>query len=129
MTREDEKLIDESLSETPEEHVRLQQKAFPRYQYSVFLDEKRTEQVVIRANTYREFIESKYEVEKLINQQAESPREEKGKPHGDSIKRELRCMFPGCNEPAEQRHGQKKDGSVWNGVFCSTGNRDHTKFL
>lgn len=34
-----------------------------------------------------------------------------------------------CSKPAEIRHGLKKDGSEWSGIFCSTGDRTHTKWM
>ena len=34
-----------------------------------------------------------------------------------------------CNQPAELRKGLKKDNTEWQGIFCKSGNRDHTKFI
>ncbi len=44
----------------------MNNKAFPLFQYSVFLDSSRDEQIVIRTDTWQEFLDAKVEVNKIL---------------------------------------------------------------
>ncbi len=41
--------------------------------------------------------------------------------------RELQCMV--CGEPATIREGVTKQGKAYRGIFCSTGDKSHTKWF
>jgi hypothetical protein len=34
-----------------------------------------------------------------------------------------------CGSPAKRKTGHRKDGSLWEGVFCSTEDKGHTQWL
>lgn len=42
------------------------EKHYPLYQYSVFLSDDRNEQIVIRTDTWQEFLDAKTEVNKIL---------------------------------------------------------------
>ena len=48
-------------------------KQFPLYQYSVFLDETRNEQIVIRTDTWEEFVEAKKEINQILVKRQNTP--------------------------------------------------------
>lgn len=47
-------------------------KQFPLYQYSVFLQGNRDEQLVIRTNTFEELIEAKKNIDRIITKREQS---------------------------------------------------------
>ncbi len=44
-----------------------------------------------------------------------------------SVEGHHKCMV--CGAPAEERRGVTKSGISYHGIFCSTGNRSHTRWL
>lgn len=96
---------------------------YPKYQYSVFLKNGRDEQVVIRANDFKEFLELKANVNKIlekVEQRVETPA-------ATTNSNGMNCMT--CGQPAVQRQGVSKAGKPYNGIFCLTDNKSHTKWL
>lgn len=51
----------------------MEDKMFPKYQYSVFLKNGRDEQIVIRANTFEELLEAKKNVNKILEKVEAKP--------------------------------------------------------
>lgn len=95
-------------------------KDYPQYQFSVFLGEKRNEQIVIRTDTFEELLEAKNNINKIL---------EKVEAKQETLPTvQITCWS--CGAPAEERNGiSKKNGKKWRALFCSTGNSSHTKFL
>ena len=48
-------------------------KQFPLYQYSVFLSDDRNEQIVIRTDTWEEFIEARKEINQILIKRQNTP--------------------------------------------------------
>lgn len=93
-------------------------KDYPMYQYSVFLNGNRDEQIVIRTDTFEELLEAKKNVNKIL-EKVEAKQEAPD---------EITCWS--CGAKAEERSGvSKKTGKKWRGIFCSTDNKSHTKWL
>lgn len=104
----------------------MEDKMFPKYQYSVFLKNGRDEQIVIRANDLDEFLKAKENVNKILEKVEQKIEEKTPAPITNS--NGMNCMT--CGAPATQRSGvSKTKGTAYNGIFCSTDNKSHTKWL
>ncbi len=51
----------------------MNDKGFPKFQYSLFLDDKRDEQIVIRCDTWEEFIDAKKDIDKIVVKRKSEP--------------------------------------------------------
>ncbi len=51
----------------------MNEKGFPLYQYSIFLNGSRDEQLVIRADTFEELVEAKKNIDKILTKRQNTP--------------------------------------------------------
>ena len=101
----------------------MDDKHYPRIQYSVFPNGSRDEQVVIRADSFEEFTKLKKEVDPLLN--AKPSRNTNAQRQGNG---EMQCMK--CRGEAEYREGvSKKTDKPYKGIFCLNDDCDFAKFL
>lgn len=106
---------------------------FNKYQYSYFIDSTRNEQIVIRANDSKEFMNAIAKVKELFPVDDADKALDKiagernqGKPVQEAISTPTRqCAFPGCPGLQTYKSGvSQKTGKPWQGWFCSA-NKDH----
>lgn len=45
------------------------------------------------------------------------------------VKASQQAICSVCGAPAKKKSGYRKDGSIWEGVFCSTGDESHKVWL
>lgn len=95
-------------------------KGYPRFQYSIFLN-GREEQLVIRADSWGEFLEAKKEADKIIRKRKKNA----GEGNSDSQKSK-KCEI--CGSYMNYKEGFKNNRQ-WKAWFCESGNREHTVWV
>lgn len=115
----------------------MEDKAFPKYQWSEFCKNGKDGQLVVRSDDRDEFIQMLGQLEEL-----------KALAHGETAKpvtaprrdseideavestsspKTLACGT--CGEPATKKSGVSAKGRAWTGLFCSSGEKDHVAWL
>ena len=81
--------------------------SYPKYQFSTFLG-GRDEQLVIRADSWEEFLELKKNANAIIN-----------KKKADQPSTDSKTLCTECNAPMRYKEGVSKTGKAWKGYFCT----------
>ena len=111
---------------------------FPKFQYSVFVDPKREEQLVVRADSFQDFQEQKQQIDLLVKArksnrvsnptiQTEAMNGLKLYAHNGSAEK-LTCAR--CGGEATFRSGfSKKNNRPYKGVFCKDKTCNFARFF
>lgn len=91
-------------------------KGFPKFQYSIFLDDKRDEQIVIRTETWEEFLEAKAEVNKILEKRA--TQNAFSKPVTNTTQPELNEDLGTCSNCGAPNTTYRKSGKVGCSKYC-----------
>ncbi len=94
----------------------MNNKAYPKYQYSIFFGD-REEQLVIRADTWQEFLNAKRDADQIIT-----------KRKGEEPEKEM-LVCATCEKPAEHKQGVSKNGKPYSAIFCSSGEKSHAVWI
>ena len=97
---------------------------YPKYQYSIFLKNKRDEQLVIRVDTWSEFKKAKENVNKILDKV--ETKDEDPEWIKDTKVEGLKCEE--CGGDTEYKTG-KTDGRPWKAHFCLTDKSHKPKWL
>lgn len=96
------------------------EETFPKYQWSAFIgDDKAKPQIVIRNNSWEDFVEDIERAKKDFGLIVQATITEQPS---------SKLVCSACGKPATMKSGTSSRGP-WKGIFCSSGIRDHTKFL
>ena len=127
----------------------MEDKGFPKYQYSVFVKNGRDGQYVVRSNSLDEFIQQIGQINNLVDDHVPST----GKPARVHIQETIKKLTPEeqemedslvesasgiplkcekCGAPATSKDGTTKSGpragKPWSGIFC-TEVKEHVTWL
>ena len=109
-------------TEPESEVVKMEEKGYPKFQMSVFMNGNKDQQFVIRAETIEEFRRLKTE---LLTELGQAVLE---KPYtAQPAQTGVNCAK--CGAPANRKSGTSKNGKPYNAIFCSTDDRTHTVWL
>ena len=96
---------------------------YPKFQYSVFRDGSRDEQLVVRADDFEEFKNLKKQLDLILTNGSS----QNGEAHNQASKT-MKCMQ--CGGEARYREGvSKKTDKPYKGVFCLDRSCNHARFL
>lgn len=84
----------------------MEDKSYPKYQYSIFLKNGRDEQLVIRADSFDELIEAKKDIDLILGKRQTEEQPARTKTCND------------CGGTRTLREGVK-NGKKWAAWFCS----------
>ena len=96
---------------------------YPRFQYSVFINGSRDEQVVVRADSFDEFARLKGNIAPLLSNGQPSDKEA-----ANGAGESKGCIK--CGGAVKYREGvSKKTGKSYKGVFCLNEDCNYAQFL
>ena len=110
----------------------MEDKAYPKFQWSIFVKNGRDQQFVVRANDVEEFAKLIREAKGMIGEEIVNPTPVAATP--TVVTPEVRVNTAGmfcmtCKAPAEQKSGIAKTGRPYNAIFCSSKDSTHTKWI
>lgn len=114
------------LKTEPESEVKkMEEKGYPKIQWSIFIKNGKDQQIVVRADTVEEFKTLRTQVMGVIGELVveSSPVSTPATPAQTGVN----CAK--CGAPANRKSGTSKNGKPYNAIFCSTDDRTHTVWL
>lgn len=102
----------------------MNDKGYPVYQYSYFINGSRDEQLCIREDDFEKFLEAKRNIDKIIEKRKAKMITNEEPPAQSA---QFTCNF--CGQPAEEKRGISKKGKQYHAIFCLTKDPNHTTWL